>query len=114
MTYSDLLKDIYLHFDPLHRAWRVERENTGSSGVLAFLPDGYASATKLAEVEYSYWTVVQLTERLAVDWKTDRDFRDLIEGTDAGKEFLVVILEEVEGASRRAAHLHRITRVGTN
>lgn len=114
MTYADLLKDIYSHFDPLHRVWSAQRKDTRGEGVLAFLPEGYASSSTFAEVEYSYWTVMELKERLAVGWEADRGFKDLIEGTDARKEFLVVILEQMEGISKRAVHLHRITRVGTN
>jgi hypothetical protein len=118
MTYPELLSAIYGGYERLIVSWNAEMENAGSLGAFVFMPEGYASAIRLNEVKYQYWSMDRIREFVGLDVEGDaerhREFLDLLRGFAFGNEFLVLIVESLPGEKRRAVHLHRITNVGTN
>jgi len=46
--------------------------------------------------------------------ETDEGLLKLIEDFDFAEEFLVMIIEHVDGSKKHAVHIHKITRVGLN
>jgi hypothetical protein len=79
-----------------------------------FLTGGYADAESFDQVKYEFWPVSAMQAYLHKGGETDAGLIDLIQDFDFGEEFLVMIIEYVEGVEKHAVHIHRVSRLGLN
>jgi hypothetical protein len=114
MTYESLLTEIHSHFDRLQTVWTSSMGQTRSSGLLAVLPGGYASADQLTDVEFSFWSREMLHDYLTAHGQPADEPLELLDDIDPEKEFPVFIVEAEGGGGPTGFHLHRILRVEKN
>jgi hypothetical protein len=114
MTYPQLLGHIYRRYADLLKAWNTACDEQGNAGVLVFLPEDYSSTESFNQVRHKYWTAPELLTYLKAGVQSGNGYRNLLFDLDFGEEFLVMIVEFLGDESRRAVHVHKITRVGLN
>jgi hypothetical protein len=114
MTYQALLTEFHSHFDQLYSVWKSSAEQTGSDGVLALLPGGYATADHLAKVEIAFWSREMLNDYLTAHQQPTAEPFELLDDMDREREFPAFIVEADDQGKAKGFHLHRIIRVETN
>jgi hypothetical protein len=114
MTYPTLLKGIYTHYSTLRDEWSSKIDQHENIGAFVFEPEGYSTAESFDQVKYEFWPITSMQEYLEKGEETDDGLIELIRDFDFGEEFLVMIIEHVDGPKKHAVHIHKITRVGLN
>jgi hypothetical protein len=114
MTYPQLLSAIYSSYDSLLLAWNLEVGEAGVVGAFAFFPEGYALAASMDETHYEFWPMPRVRTYLEAGGPTDKGYLDLLADFGLGRDFLVMIVEEVPGQKKRAVHMHKINRLPLN
>jgi len=67
-----------------------------------------------SQVNYNFWPITVMRAYLEKGGEADEGLIELIRDFDFGEEFLVMIIEHVDGPKKPAVHVHKITRVGLN
>ena len=114
MTRQALLTEFHSHFNQLYSVWKSSAERTGSEGVLALLPVGYATADHISKVEIAFWSREMLNDYLTSNHQPTAQLFELLDDIDREREYPVFIVEADDQGKAKGFHLHRIVRVETN
>jgi len=114
MTYPTVLKAIYTNYSTLREEWSSKIDQHENIGAFVFKPDGYSTAESFDQVEYEFWPITVVQAYLEKGGETDEGLLDLIQDFDFGEEFLVMIIEHVDGPKKHVVNIHKITKVGLN
>ena len=114
MTYPLLLTVIYANFTALRAEWARKIAEHDSIGAFVFEPEGYSNVESFDRVRYEFWSITEMRAHLIQGRETDEGLINLIQDLDVKEEFVVMIIEHLEGSTKRAVHVHRITRLGMN
>jgi hypothetical protein len=114
VTYPVLLASCYANYSVLRNEWARAIEEHLSIGAFVFLPVAYAEAETFNEVTYAFWPFSRIQTFLIQGGEIDPALLDLFEDVDPEEEFLVMIVEVVDGVQKQTVHVHKITQVGLN
>ncbi len=111
MRYTELLTQVYGHFDQLLNS---PVNTTDTDGAFVFLPDTYATAETFDQVRCEFWPVQMIRQYLQAGGQTDEGLQELIDSLETGEEFLAMIVEQEAGTPLRTVHIHKISNLGLN
>jgi hypothetical protein len=107
LTHSGLISHIYSNISTYLELWKRRREETGECGAFVFLPG--------RDLSWEWWSLVEIRDYVE---EGGLDDREVLEGLsvfdEAGEDFLVLVIEHVDGAEQQKAHFHKISRGALN
>ncbi len=79
---------------------------TRELGSLVFLPG--------KDLEWEWWSMNDVRQYIRDGGLDDRELLDGMKDLDFGEEFLVLVIEYVDGPQKQEAHFHRMNKVRLN
>jgi len=115
MTRSELVTEIYAHFNRLKQTYRDLTVKRGF-GALAFLPGGYEGTMDYDEVKWEYWTVSELDRCLFKGGVSERFRQSYLKElpVKSRRGIYVVIVTDSGDSARMELHLYRIGGLNLN
>lgn len=114
MVYSEIIAGLHAEFGTFHEVWQAEVQAADDMGALVFLPSAYSNAVSLDGVRHRFWTVAEVSAYLLHGGRSDSGLLELLLDFDIEAEFLVLIVEHVDGEQKHAAHIHRLSEIVTD
>jgi len=106
LTHSDLISQCFSNFSSYHALWSHQRDNAGECGALVFLPG--------KELDWEWWSLVEIRDYLREGGLDDNEVLEGLSDADVGEDFLVLVIEYVDGPAQQKAHFHRISKAKLN
>ncbi len=106
MTHSALITHIYSNFSSYRELWIRQRDETGESGAFVFLPG--------KDLNWEWWSVVEIRDYIREGGLDDTEMLEGLKHPDLGGDFLVLVIEYVDGPEKQQAHFHRISKAKMN
>ena len=103
---STIISHLYSNFNQYRDLWMRQWETTEEFGAFVFLPG--------KELDWEWWTIHQIREYIQDGGLNDEELLDSLRDFEFGEEFLVLIIEYVDGPEKQEAHFHRMSRVRMN
>ena len=88
------------------RKWKKGWNETGELGALVFLPE--------QGLEWEWWGMPEIQEYILEGGLDSREMLEQLGETVSADEFLVLVIEYVDGAEKQKAHFHRMSKAGMN
>jgi hypothetical protein len=106
MNHASIITRLYANFSSYWGEWRKKFDETGESGALVFLPD--------KKMEWEWWSIPEIRDYIQEGGLDDREMLDGLEESRTAGEFLVLVIEYVDGPRKQKAHFHRMSKVQMN
>ena len=106
MTHSSIISYLYFNFSGYRELWSKKLDATEEFGAFVFLPG--------KELNYEWWSVLEIREYTHQGGLDDDELLGGLKDFDFGEEFLVLVIELVDGQEKQEAHFHRMSKVRMN
>lgn len=106
MTHASIITHLYANFSLYRDQWSKQFNETGESGALVFLPD--------KELVWEWWSIPKIRDYIQEGGLDDREMLDGLEESRTAGDFLVLVIEYVDGPRKQKAHFHRMSKVQLN
>ena len=106
MTHSSIIAHLYNTFSVYRKLWSQKFIETGELGALVFLPD--------KELDWIWWPLPDIKKYIRQGGLNDEELLEGLEELDIKGEFLVLVIEYVDGPVNQKAHFHRMSKVRLN
>jgi hypothetical protein len=106
MTHSSIVSHLYSDFSRYRELWNRKLDETEEFGAFVFLPG--------KDLRWEWWSVLKIRDYIRGGGLDDEEVLDGLKNFDFGKEFLVLVIEHVDGPKKQEAHFHRMNKVGMN
>ena len=105
-SHAEIHAEMYQRFAEFHAEW-VDRVLKGENlGAFAFLPS--------YDLDWEWWSLDMTREYIQEGGLDDGELLNGLKDFDFGKEFLVLVIEHVDGPEKQKAHFHRMSKVRVN
>jgi hypothetical protein len=106
MTHSSIISHLYSSFSHYRESWEKHWEKTEEFGALVFLPG--------KELDWEWWTILEIREYIQDGGLDDEQILEGIYAFEFGEEFLVLVIEYIDGPEKQEAYFHRMNNVRMN
>ena len=106
MTHSSIISHLYSQFTHYRTHWEKEWERTQEFGSFVFLPG--------KELDWEWWDLHRIRQYIQDGGLNDEEMLEPVWEFEFGEEFLVLIIEYIDGPKSQNAHFHRMNRVRLN
>ena len=106
MTHADLITHVYANFSFFRGLWSRRCDETGEFGAFVFLPG--------KDLNWEWWSLVELRDYAREGGLDDKEMLEGVNEPDFGEDFLVLVIEYVDGPKTQQAHFHRISKAKMN
>lgn len=101
-----MISHIYSDFSSYRELSSRRRDETGESGAFVFLPG--------KDLNWEWWSVAEIRDYIREGGLDDEELLEGLKGQDFGEDFLVLVIEYVDGPEKQKAHFHRISKAKLN
>jgi hypothetical protein len=106
MTHFCLVSHLYANFSHFRTQWEEKWEATQEFGAFVFLPG--------KELQCVWWTLPQIRQYIRDGCLNDEEMLDGIYEFEFGEDFLVLVIEFVDGPRSQNAYFHRMNKTMMN
>ncbi len=106
MTHSELISHISSNFSSYRNLWSRQCDETGEFGAIVFLPG--------RDLNWAWWSVEEIRDYIREGGLDDEELLEGLRDQDIGEDFLVLVIEYVDGPEKQKAHFHRISKAKLN
>jgi len=106
LTHSSIISHLYSSFSLYHELWEKKWEETQEFGAFVFLPE--------RELDWEWWDLNRIRQYIQDGGLNDEDILDPVWDFEFGEEFLVLVIEYVDGPKSQNAYFHRMSKVRMN
>ena len=102
MTHASIISYLYSHFSSYRDLWSKKLDETEELGAFVFLPG--------KDLDWEWWSLLQIQDYIQRGGLDDEELLGGLKDFDFGDEFLVLVIEHVDGPENQEAHFHRMTQ----
>ena len=106
MTHSSIISHLYSDFSEYRKIWEKKWEETEEFGAFVFLPG--------KELDWEWWPILEIRQYIQDGGLDDEEILEGIYDFEFGEDFLVLVIEYVDGPEKQEAHFHRMNKVRMN
>jgi hypothetical protein len=106
MTHAQIISHIYSNQGHYHELWNRHAKEAGELGAFVFLPG--------KGLDWEWWAVSHIREYIRQGGLDDVELLDGLKVFDRRDEFLVLVIEHVDGPGKQEAHFHRMSKARMN
>ncbi len=106
MTHSSIISHLYSNFASYRELWSKQLDETEEFGAFVFLPG--------KNLEWEWWTILDIRDYIRQGGLEDDGILEGLVDLNFVEEFLVLVIEYVDGPKKQAAHFHRMNRTRLN
>jgi hypothetical protein len=100
------MSHLYSHFSTYRELWGKKLDETQEFGALVFLPG--------KDLNWEWWSINEVQQYIRDGGLDDRELLDGMKDLDFGEEFLVLVIQHVDGPKKQVAHFHRMHKARMN
>ena len=106
MTHSSIISRLYSDFSEYRKIWEKKWEETEEFGAFVFLPG--------KELDWEWWPILEIRQYIQDGGLNDEEMLEGIYDFEFGEEFLVLVIEYIDGPEKQEAYFHRMNKVRMN
>jgi hypothetical protein len=106
MSHSDIVAHLYSHFREFRQLWEKCWEETQEFGAFVFLPE--------KGLDWEWWNLNRIRQYIQDGGLNDEEMLEPVWDFEFGEEFLVLVIEYMDGPEKQEAYFHRASKVRMN
>jgi len=106
MAHASIISHRYANFSSYREMWSKQLDETQEFGAFVFLPG--------KDLDWEWWSVLQIRDYIRQGGLDDSELLQGLGDFDFGQEFLVLVIEHVDGPRLQEAYFHRMSKTQLN